>query len=79
MPVVQRPRDHSRALRGDGPIQYRCSFCVGDGFVPRGRIQSLQPLRDQMQRVANAMQAGDDDRAANETRVLVRLARLVLP
>lgn len=67
-----------RAFRGGGPIRYRCGLCAGDGSVPLGRIQSLQTLRDQMQRVANAMQAGDDERAAQETRVAVRLARLVL-
>jgi hypothetical protein len=38
----------------------------------------IQELCDQMQRVANAMQAGDADRAVRETRVAVRLARRLL-
>lgn len=64
-----------RAFRRDGPVRYRCGLCAGDGSVPRRRIQSLQRLREQMQRVANAMQAGDADRAARETRSAIRVAR----
>jgi hypothetical protein len=43
--------------------------------VSHAQIQGLQKLREQMQRVADAMQAGDADLAAKETCVAVRLAR----
>lgn len=67
-----------RAFRRDGPVRYLCGLCAGDGSVRRGRIQSLQLLREQMQRVADAMQAGDADRAARETRSAMRVARRLL-
>lgn len=39
---------------------------------------SVSNVRKQMQRVADAMQAGDEDRAAREVRIAVRLAKLTL-
>ncbi|MGE4053382.1 MAG: hypothetical protein AB7F99_01175 [Vicinamibacterales bacterium] len=53
-------------------------MCVGDGLIPRGRIQSLQQLREQMQRVVDAMQAGDADRAAKETHSAMHIAQRLL-
>jgi DnaJ-class molecular chaperone len=67
-----------RAFRRDGPVRYLCGLCAGDGSIRRGRIQSLRLLREQMQRVADAMQGGDADRAAKETRVAMRVARRLL-
>jgi hypothetical protein len=50
-------------------------LCNGDGRIPSWQVQ---PISDQMQRVADAMQAGDDERAAAEGRVAGRLALAVL-
>jgi len=46
--------------------------CNGTGSIDRDAIQDL--IR-QMQCVADAMQAGDADRAATETRKAARIAR----
>jgi hypothetical protein len=50
-------------------------MCAGDGSVRRSEIRDLQRLRDQMQRVANLMQAGNADGAAEAYRIAIRLAR----
>jgi DNA-binding GntR family transcriptional regulator len=44
----------------------------------REHMRHLQRLREQMQHVADAMQAGDADRAAQTCRTAVRLARPLL-
>ena len=48
---------------------------LGDGSVQRSEIQGLQRLRDHMQRVADLMQAGNADGAAEAYRMAIRLAR----
>jgi hypothetical protein len=73
-----RGTTRGRALGRIGAARYRCELCAGDGSVSRAQIKGLQRLRDQMQRVADAMQAGNADRAARETRLAVRLARPLL-
>lgn len=57
---------------------YRCPLCDGDGAVIRQDVRDLQRLRAQMQRVADAMQAGDADRAADACRTAARLAHPLL-
>lgn len=56
----------------------RCPLCDGDGAVIRQDVRDLQRLRDQMQCVADAMQAGDADRAADECRTAAKLAHPLL-
>ena len=58
-----------------GQIRNRCHLCTGTGSVNRSKIQSLC---DQMQRVANAMQAGDDESAAKAARIAGRIAARLL-
>lgn len=73
-----RGTTHGRAFRRGSPLRYVCGLCEGDGSVTAERIRAMEQLRRQMQRVADAMQAGDDHRAARETRLAVRLARRAL-
>ena len=54
-----------------GSRRNRCRLCHGDGSIPRSVIQQLC---EQMQKVVNAMQAGDEARAAIEARTAARLA-----
>ena len=54
-----------------GSRRNRCRLCHGDGSIPRSVIRQLC---EQMQQVANAMQAGDETRAAIEARKAARLA-----
>lgn len=54
--------------------KYECGLCLGDGSVPRDAVTALLELRRQMQRVADAMQAGREDAAAAEARSAARLA-----
>lgn len=65
-----------RAFHRGTPSRYRCGLCLGEGSVPRGRVRDLHQLREQMQRVADAMQAGDDERVAREARLAMRLAKI---
>lgn len=58
-----------------GHVDDQCCLCRGAGSIERSAIQDLC---NRMQHVANAMQAGDADRAAEETRTAVRLARRLL-
>jgi DnaJ-class molecular chaperone len=67
-----------RAWRRRSATDYQCSLCAGSGSVRRSVIRGLEELRTQMQRVADAMQAGDSDRAAAGCRAAVRLARPLL-
>ena len=73
-----RGTTRGRAFRRGGTPRFVCGLCEGDGSVTAERIRAMEQLRRQMQRVADAMQAGDDDRAARETRIAVRLARRAL-
>lgn len=63
-----------RPWRPDRVTRYECALCAGAGSVQRSVVRSLLQLRQQMQRVADAMQAGQDDRAAKEARTEARLA-----
>ena len=49
----------------------RCRLCRGLGSVDRA---SIQQLCAQMEHVADAMQSGDDERAANAARIAGRIA-----
>ena len=48
-----------------------CQLCNGNREILWSRVQ---PISDQMQRVADAMQAGDEERAAAEGRLAATLA-----
>jgi len=50
-------------------------MCDGGGSVQRSQLQGLLRLRDQMQRVADLIQAGKADGAAEAYRIAIRLAR----
>jgi DnaJ-class molecular chaperone len=50
----------------------RCRLCRGAGAIIRATIQDLI---DQMQRVADAVQSGVEDRAGREARKAARIAR----
>lgn len=52
-----------------------CDLCRGTGVI---LFEEIRPLADQMQRVANLMQGGHADRAAQEYRIAVRMARTLL-
>jgi len=58
-----------------GQTRDLCRLCRGAGSVER---PVLQQLCEQMQRVADAMQSGDEDRAAREARIAAHLARRLL-
>lgn len=58
---------------------YTCGLCAGHGSVERSRLQALPRLREQMQRLADLMQAGDADGAANAARVAFHIARSMIP
>ena len=60
---------------GDTEEQQLCRLCRGEARVARALIQELC---DQMERVANAMQAGDPDRAAQEARLAAHLANRMI-
>jgi DnaJ-class molecular chaperone len=70
-----RGTTRGRAFSGEGSPRYRCGLCEGAGSVSRSRIAAIPRLRDQMQRVADLMQVGDADAAAEAFRVAVRIAR----
>jgi DNA-binding GntR family transcriptional regulator len=53
-------------------------MCAGAGSIERQDVHDLQRLREQMQRVADAMQAGDAGRAADACRKAASLARPLL-
>lgn len=68
-----------RPFRLTDESQQVCPLCEGAGSVPSSTIAGLQRLRNQMQRVADLMQAGNADGAATAFRIAVRLARPLLP
>lgn len=68
-----RGRTYARGQR-----THHCPLCDGSGFVGADKLTSVETLRKQMQRVADAMQAGDADRAAIEARIAGRIAQRVL-
>lgn len=74
-----RGTTRGRAFRRDGTARYRCGLCGGAGSVSRAQIQALPRLRAQMQRVADLMQVGDADGAAEACRVAFRIARSTMP
>lgn len=61
-----------------GQRAHRCPLCDGTGLVGVEKFTSVETLRKQMQRVADAMQAGDADRAGIEARVAGRIAERML-
>ena len=67
-----------RALHRGGRSRYDCGLCEGTGHVSRSRVEVLHDLRLQMQRVADFMQAGNADAAAEACRVAVRLAHSMM-
>src|SRR5688500_11344037 len=70
-----RGRAFRRGARRNAEV---CGLCHGDGSVRRGRIAQLPRLRTQMQRVADLMQVGDGDAAAEEFRVAFRIAQSIM-
>lgn len=52
-----------RARRSGSAPQYLCVLCDGTGVMLQAMGDSVLQLRHQMQRVADAMQAGDEERA----------------
>ena len=52
-----------------------CQFCNGERKVEWAQVE---PIGNQMQRVADAMQAGDAERAAAECRTAAHLALTLL-
>lgn len=64
-----------RGLVRESPARHDCQFCNGSREIRWSRVQRIS---DQMQRVADAMQAGDEDRAAAEGRLAGHLALGVL-
>jgi len=61
-----------------GQRAHDCPLCDSTGFVDPKMLTSVETLRTQMQRVADAMQAGDPDRAGAEARVAGRIAQRML-
>ena len=61
------------------PTELCCPLCEGSGSVVRSTVADLQRLREEMQRVADLMQAGDADGAAVRVRIAVRLVRALAP
>lgn len=61
-----------------GQRAHHCPLCDGIGIVGPEMFTSVETLRTQMQRVADAMQAGDADRAGAEARVAGRIAQRML-
>ena len=68
-----------RAFSRGRTSRYVCGLCAGDGSVERSRLQALPRLREQMQRLADLMQAGDADGAAKAARVAFQIARSIIP
>lgn len=76
--LIECPLCEKRRTGPAGPYEgavVRCRLCRGAGSIGRDVIEELC---DQMERVANAMQAGDADRAANEARIAFRVANRIL-
>lgn len=62
----------SGPARRRGQKKDLCRLCQGAGSVSR---EAISELIEQVQRLADAMQAGDPDRAAREGRRAARIAR----
>jgi hypothetical protein len=60
------------------PTSHVCGLCGGAGSIARGQVRDLMRIRNQMQRVADLMQAGDADAAARASRAAFRIARSML-
>jgi hypothetical protein len=67
-----------RSGRTPSATQYPCVLCDGTGVMRQARGDSMLQLRQQMQRVADAMQAGHEERAAGEARRAAHLALEIL-
>lgn len=59
--------------------RYVCGLCGGDGSMKGSQLHALPQLREQMQRVADLMQAGDADGAAKAARVAFQIATSIIP
>lgn len=68
-----------RAFRRGRPSRYVCGLCAGDGSVERSQLQALPRLREQIQRLADLMQAGDAEGAAKAARIAFRIAASMRP
>lgn len=74
-PLCVKVRKRLLGIVRDPGASDECPFCNSSREICWSRVQSISM---QMQRVADAMQAGDDDRAAAEGRLAGRLALGVL-
>jgi transposase-like protein len=74
-----RGTTQGRAFKRGGKSRYVCALCAGHGSVERSRLEWVPRLREQMQRLADLMQAGDADGAAKAARIAFRIARSLMP
>ncbi len=73
-----RGTTRGRAFTREGRSRYLCGLCEGAGSVSRSSVEAFPRLREQMQRVADLMQVGDADVAAEAFRVAIRIARSMM-
>lgn len=71
-------RTQSRARVQERAPEHVCALCIGARYVAGERLQSFDHLRGRMQRVADRMQAGDADGAAQAARLAARIASAML-
>lgn len=74
-----RGTTRGRAFRRVGAPPYVCGLCAGNGSVARSQVEAVPRLRAQMERLANLMQVGDADGAAEASRIAFRIARSIMP
>ena len=74
-PLCVKVSKRAPGIARDLGASNECPFCNSSREICWSRVQSISV---QMQRVADAMQAGDDDRAAAEGRLAGHLALGVL-
>ena len=68
----------ARSSRHERPVRYGCGLCGGAGSVTRDQLEELPRLRAQMQRVADLIQGGNADGAADASRVAFRIALSII-